>query len=50
CIWCSEERICKKYCFPNYGCSISSVYWANCRNVKLIFMEDMKELFMVGIL
>ncbi|XP_063099153.1 PTTG1IP family member 2 [Cavia porcellus] len=31
CIWCSEERICKKYCFPNYGCSISSVYWANCR-------------------
>ncbi|XP_008583558.1 PREDICTED: uncharacterized protein LOC103600968 [Galeopterus variegatus] len=31
CIWCSEERACKKYCFPYFGCRFSSAYWSNCR-------------------
>ncbi|XP_027624292.1 uncharacterized protein LOC102472864 [Tupaia chinensis] len=31
CIWCSEERICKNYCFPYFGCQLSSLFWLNCR-------------------
>uniref|UniRef100_A0A8C5LDA3 PTTG1 interacting protein n=1 Tax=Jaculus jaculus TaxID=51337 RepID=A0A8C5LDA3_JACJA len=30
CIWCREDKICKKYCFLNSGCQFSSLFWANC--------------------
>ncbi|XP_021090853.2 PTTG1IP family member 2 [Mesocricetus auratus] len=31
CIWCREERVCKKYCFPYSDCKFNSIFWANCR-------------------
>ncbi|XP_060012159.1 LOW QUALITY PROTEIN: PTTG1IP family member 2 [Lagenorhynchus albirostris] len=31
CFWCSEERACKKICFPYFGCHFSSIFWLNCR-------------------
>nr|XP_034374829.1 uncharacterized protein LOC117720464 [Arvicanthis niloticus] len=34
CIWCREERVCKKYCFPYSDCKFNSIFWANC-NVDL---------------
>ncbi|XP_033276302.1 PTTG1IP family member 2 [Orcinus orca] len=30
CFWCSEERACKKICFPYFGCHFSSIFWLNC--------------------
>uniref|UniRef100_A0A8C6HC73 Claudin 12 n=1 Tax=Mus spicilegus TaxID=10103 RepID=A0A8C6HC73_MUSSI len=34
CIWCREEKVCKKYCFPYSDCKFNSIFWANC-NVDL---------------
>ncbi|XP_075812428.1 PTTG1IP family member 2 isoform X1 [Microtus pennsylvanicus] len=31
CIWCREEKVCKKYCFPYSDCKFNSIFWANCR-------------------
>ncbi|XP_071071614.1 PTTG1IP family member 2 [Dasypus novemcinctus] len=31
CFWCSEGNNCKNFCFPSFGCQLSSVYWLNCR-------------------
>uniref|UniRef100_A0A9L0SLA9 PTTG1IP family member 2 n=1 Tax=Equus caballus TaxID=9796 RepID=A0A9L0SLA9_HORSE len=31
CFWCSADRTCKNFCFPFFGCQLSSVYWLNCR-------------------
>ncbi|XP_060230217.1 PTTG1IP family member 2 [Meriones unguiculatus] len=31
CIWCREESVCKKYCFPYSDCKFNSIFWANCR-------------------
>ncbi|XP_073096102.1 PTTG1IP family member 2 [Manis javanica] len=31
CFWCSEEMVCKKVCFLNFGHQISYIYWLNCR-------------------
>ncbi|XP_039734072.1 PTTG1IP family member 2 [Pteropus medius] len=31
CIWCSEEKTCKKFCLTYFGCRFSSVYWLNCK-------------------
>ncbi|XP_038171526.2 PTTG1IP family member 2 [Arvicola amphibius] len=31
CIWCREEGVCKKYCFPYSDCKFNSIFWANCR-------------------
>nr|XP_058929962.1 PTTG1IP family member 2 [Kogia breviceps] len=30
CFWCSEERACRKICFPYFGCHFSSIFWLNC--------------------
>ncbi|XP_023389077.1 uncharacterized protein LOC105294601 [Pteropus vampyrus] len=36
CIWCSEEKTCKKFCLTYFGCRFSSVYWLNCKG----FLQD----------
>uniref|UniRef100_A0A8C5LD16 Uncharacterized protein n=1 Tax=Jaculus jaculus TaxID=51337 RepID=A0A8C5LD16_JACJA len=45
CIWCREDKICKKYCFLNSGCQFSSLFWANCSAIHPIFMET-EDLFL----
>ncbi|XP_032161050.1 uncharacterized protein LOC116569139 isoform X2 [Mustela erminea] len=51
CFWCSEESTCKKMCFPNFGCQFSSVYWANCRELESVFLEDQPHfIFTVALL
>ncbi|XP_051007441.1 PTTG1IP family member 2 [Acomys russatus] len=46
CIWCREERVCKKYCFPYSDCSFNSIFWANCR----VDMFGIMMLILVAIL
>ncbi|XP_078199042.1 PTTG1IP family member 2 isoform X2 [Callithrix jacchus] len=46
CIWCSEEKACKKYCFPYFGCRFSSVYWLNCK----VDMFGIMTLLLIAIL
>ncbi|XP_066209877.1 PTTG1IP family member 2 [Saccopteryx leptura] len=31
CFWCSNERVCKKFCISGFECQISSIFWLNCR-------------------
>ncbi|XP_031235821.1 uncharacterized protein LOC116097458 [Mastomys coucha] len=31
CIWCREEKVCKKFCFPYSDCKFNSIFWANCK-------------------
>ncbi|KAF6301846.1 hypothetical protein mRhiFer1_008760 [Rhinolophus ferrumequinum] len=31
CFWCNERLVCKKFCFLNLGCQISSSFWLNCK-------------------
>ncbi|XP_006503657.1 PTTG1IP family member 2 isoform X1 [Mus musculus] len=40
CIWCREEKVCKKYCFPYSDCKFNSIFWANCNGIWP-FMQDM---------
>nr|KAF6319739.1 hypothetical protein mMyoMyo1_008478 [Myotis myotis] len=31
CFWCSGENVCKKFCFSNRGCQLSSSFWLSCK-------------------
>ncbi|KAM8936547.1 LOW QUALITY PROTEIN: PTTG1IP family member 2 [Lycaon pictus] len=35
--FCSEERACKKMCFPYFGCQFSSVFWLNCKGTPGVY-------------
>ncbi|XP_051030560.1 PTTG1IP family member 2 [Phodopus roborovskii] len=51
CIWCLEEKVCKKYCFPYSDCKFNSIFWANCRvDLFGIMMLILVALLAVGFL
>ncbi|ERE88362.1 hypothetical protein H671_1g3127 [Cricetulus griseus] len=51
CIWCREERLCKKYCFPYSDCKFNSMFWANCRvDLFGIMMLILVALLAIGFL
>uniref|UniRef100_A0A8C6QXE8 PTTG1IP family member 2 n=1 Tax=Nannospalax galili TaxID=1026970 RepID=A0A8C6QXE8_NANGA len=51
CIWCREEGICKKYCFPYANCQFNSIFWANCRvDLFGIVMLILVAVILVGFL
>uniref|UniRef100_A0A8C6QXS2 PTTG1IP family member 2 n=1 Tax=Nannospalax galili TaxID=1026970 RepID=A0A8C6QXS2_NANGA len=51
CIWCREEGICKKYCFPYANCQFNSIFWANCRGGRPFIIQEVDNfLFTIGVL
>ncbi|XP_035554447.1 PTTG1IP family member 2 [Canis lupus baileyi] len=50
CFWCSEERACKKMCFPYFGCQFSSVFWLNCKVDMFGFLMLLLVIILIAVL